>query len=130
MHRSGDHLQRGEEHFGSGCTFQTGGKCLISSVISFTSDPLSVILTSFVFHLTPHLEALWIRYWIGCSVFIWHSRRSQTVINKQISVSVGLGHQRMLGERQHSQHPAALPKPRRFWGEMRHRLCFKGLCSL
>lgn len=29
---SGDCLQHGEERFGSDCSFQTGGKCLISSL--------------------------------------------------------------------------------------------------
>ena len=88
-YKSGHSLMRREEHFVSGCMFRTGSECLISSVISSTSDPLSPILISFVPHLTSRLEALWIRYWLCYSVFIWDSSKNQT---KPGGVSVGLGH--------------------------------------
>lgn len=120
---SGDCLQHGEEHFGSDCTFQTGGKCLFSSFISSASDPLSVILASFVSHLTPHLEALCVRYWICYSVLIWHCSRNQSVINKQEEeMFCGTGTIKDAWERQHTQHTAALQIPEDFWGKMRQRL--------
>lgn len=82
-YESGHSLTRSEERFSSGCTFRTGSECLISSVVSSTSDPLSIILISFVSHLTPHLETLWVRYWLCYSFFIWDSSKNQTVNTKQ-----------------------------------------------
>lgn len=38
----------GKEHFGSGCVFRTGSKCLISFIISFIADALLIVLISFI----------------------------------------------------------------------------------